>query len=335
MSETSTTTTTSSESRPSSMTDALSSVEVSPSSETTAVSGDAPATVAPAAATQDQGSVSHETDARKTGPVPLDVHTKALENARTKEAERVRAEIEQQYQWTKAIPETRREAVTTFLRQYDADPVGTLMNELRNVGGSPQYAAQVRSELARLLGARTPAADPEPAPDLDAGNGMLIYSASQQKAWQEWNTRQLTSTLTKQFEEKLQPLQDRAKAMELSERNAAYSTSVTQVLASMKKADPEFEKHMPAIAELIQGDPRLRKMAVEQEYPDPQTAIELAWSRIYRERVLPERNKTAEASWLASQQTRAVASTTNPATATTATPKRPRSMTEALTQQGA
>jgi len=164
-----------------------------------------------------------------------------------------------------------------------------------------------------------PQADPMPEPDLQAGDGSLVYSAKQQALKDEWLERRLTSKLTKQFEDKLQPLQTVAQTFQQREAHAAYTATTQPVIAALKETHPEFTAHMKDVWELINSDQQLTAMALNRETAP--IAIKYAWSEVYRDEVLPLKQQQTEAKVLTDLQQRAVAATTNPATASTATPK--------------
>lgn len=206
-------------------------------------------------------------------------------------------------------------------RSMKTDPVGYVGSILDQILAHPQYAAAMQARLAphagRLLAANRGrvADDPAPEPDLQAGDGTLVYSAPQLQKWQEWNARQLTAQLTKQFEEKLQPLQRTAQTMEQREAAAQAHREASQAIAKFA-TNPDFVKHKPDVSAEIAKDARLQALADR----DPEAALEIAWGRVERAKVLPLRDQKTEEKVLANLQQRAVAGTTNPGAASTSAP---------------
>jgi hypothetical protein len=195
-----------------------------------------------------------------------------------------------------------------------------LEHVLANPALSPALTARLAPHAGRWLAGQRgrvaeAATDLEPEPDLQAPDGTLVYSAPRQREWRDWNNRQLT----KQFEQKLQPLQHVAQTFEMQSRTASYSTSTQRAIAALKAEHPDFEKHMPAVGAAIQADPVLQDLALSEQ--SAAFALRAAWDRVRLSTVVPAQLKTSEATALANAQQRAAAATPNPAAASTTTPK--------------
>jgi hypothetical protein len=205
------------------------------------------------------------------------------------------------------------------------DAPGTLGTLVERVLARPDLAPALAARLAphaeRLRPAQ-PAPDPEPTPDLQAQDGTLVYSAPQQQAWQEWHTRRLTQQLRAEMQQQVAPLQRAAQAVAQERAQSAYTATTTQVIAALTEADPEFAAHKADVSAVLQADPTLLALAVGSrgQAPQPAMALELAWNRVYRTQVLPQRTAQAEAGVIQKLQQRAVAGSLNPASATTADP---------------
>jgi len=237
-----------------------------------------------------------------------------LENTRKSVKEeteaRVKQEVEQQYQWAKELAANEQERVNllAWYRKLNSDPVAAYRELQQAIEANPQYAAALKPQPA--------APDPEPEPDLQNTDGTLVYSAPQLKKWQEWNAKRLMQ----QVQQQLQPIQHVAQTFQQREAQAAYTNTVASVIARMKAADPVFEKHTKDIADLITSDARLSKLALQDG--DPETAIEIAWGRVYRTKVLPTLHQSTEQQVLANLQQRAVAGSVNPNAPSVTTPQK-------------
>ncbi len=244
-------------------------------------------------------------------------------NSRMTKAE----EALKQYEWAKDYQTEDLQSVATWAKAFKANPVEAVLHALQSVESDPQHAQALRSHFARSLSAgrkpAEPAADPEPEPDLQAQDGTLVYSATKQKEWRDWNNRQLTSTLTKSFEDKMQPLQKVADTFQQRESQSAYTSSVTQVLSELKAADPDFASHTKDVYQALEADPDLMRMALgdKDTKPNPRLAIRYAWNEVRLSKIVPQQLKDSEGKTLANLQQRAVAANANPATASTSTPK--------------
>jgi hypothetical protein len=248
-----------------------------------------------------------------------------LENARTKAAEeaaaRVRQEVEQQYAGLKDfanITPDERAGLLVWQRALSGDPIAR-----QHIAQAAKADPHLARALQGLVAQEQAAADAEPEPDVEVpirdqhGNVVgyePMYSAKQQAKRDAWRERQLES----KFQQQLQPFQNIAQTFQQREALAGYQTNVGTVIARMEAADPIFKEHKKDIWTALEADPKLLKMALEA---DPELALETAWGRVYRSKVLPAQKRDSEAQVLANLQQRAVASTVNPQSPSTATPK--------------
>jgi hypothetical protein len=310
---------------------ATASPAVTPTIESPAAETSAPAATTQAAA-ETETPVPATTTAPETPPAgepPKWRWQDILANARdtaAKEAEaRIRQEVEQQYTGLKDFA------------QIDASERAGLLVWQRALSGDPQALARIKANpdavqaIQRLFVAEQQAQDTEPEPDLQAPDGTLVYSAAKQREWRECNNRQLE----KKFSEQLQPLQRMSQTFEQRERQDAYNNTTASAVARLTASEPDFKEHKRDVWELINSDRVLSKMAIGDPArpdiePDPATAIEIAWGRVYRTKVLPAKQKTSEADVVANLQQRAVAGTVNPSAATSSTPKKFTGFGEAL-----
>jgi hypothetical protein len=283
------------------------------SSADTATASEAPVTPAAATAqpgTEGQPSELGQTDA-KAGEPPAWRWQDILANARTTTAketeERVRKELES--------------ALKPFAGVDPGELAGYRVMQAA-LAGDPQAVARIKQNPAALSALRAlvaeqqaQAADVEPEADLQSGDGTLVYSAPQLKKWQQWNANQLRS----EFEKKLQPIVTEHQQTVSERALSSYKTTTGDAIAALKAQYPEFESHRADVSAVINADPTLLQLATNPETAS--MALKHAWQQVYLDKVLPAKQSQAEAQVVASLQQRAVAATTNPATATSATPK--------------
>ena len=280
----------------------------------------APATepTAPAATTQAEAATT--TPEGASTPAPPETKGEPpkwrwqdiLESARTKSAQeaetRVRQELEQQYGGLKDFS------------GMSADERAGLLIWNRALRGDPEALARVERvnpALASALSGRAPStapaqADPEPVVIGRNPDGTEYFNPEAFEQWKAWNARQTDARL----EEKLKPFQQVAQTFQQREMQATAWTEVSQVLTRFR-TDPDFKANEADVKDEIASDSRLQQLADR----DPQAALEIAFSRVYRAKVLPSQKSQTEAQVLADVKTRAVAATTNPASASTSTPK--------------
>jgi hypothetical protein len=299
-----------------------------PATETPAAS-DAPAATQQAQPTDPaQAPVSTEQQPETKGEPPKWRWQDILANARetsAKDAEtRVRQELEQQYAGLKdftSIDVAERAGLLVWRAALNGDP-----QAIAAIKANPSAAQRIQSLFQDRQQAETP--DPEPQPDFvlpvkDAQGNIVgekpIYSAETQAKREAWLKRQWLAEVRKE----LQPLQQTAQTFQQQQAQATFDTTVSGVLAKMKAADPEFEKYTPDVAKTLQSDPRLMALALgsDTQPPDVETALELAWGRVHRSKVLPARESQTEATVLAKLQQQAVAGTVSPAAASASVPK--------------
>jgi hypothetical protein len=296
-----------------------------PAPDTTAAS-DAPAATQQAQpTTETQVPVSTEAPPETKGEPPKWRWQDILANARetsAKEAEaRLRQEFESRIKPFEGVDPNELAGYRVMQAALAGDP-----QAIARVRGNPQAVEALRAMVAE----QQASTDPEPEPDFvlpvkDAHGNIVgerpIYSAETQQKREAWLKRQWMAEIKKELE----PLKQTTQTFQQREAMASYTTTVSSVLAKMESADPVFKQHKPDVAAVIQGDPRLLRLALGDPdrgiEADPETAIETAYARVYRSKVLPAEKQSSEAKVLTDLQQRAVAATTNPATASTATPK--------------
>jgi hypothetical protein len=309
---------------PTSMAEAFASVDAAASSAATPTTDAQTSEPTPAAAiaqpeaeTQPADSASTET----TGEPPKWRWQDILANARetsAKEAEaRLRQEIEQQYGWAKEFQQDELQGVVTWARALKSDPVAALKHLQATLEADARYAAALKPQQA----------DSEPEPDLQAPDGTLVYSAPQQKKRDEWLMRQLKQQLSQEFQP-LRETADQLKAREQADRQKAEQMRwAADVFAPIKRM-PYFEEVKADLAKALSE--QANSLTAEQ-------LREFVWDTYatLHKAKLESKAKQSESQVLANLQQRAVAATANPAAASATTPKRPRTMAEALEMQGA
>ena len=299
-----------------------------------------PATETPAAVPAPDATTQAQTTDPAQAPVSTEVQegTKGeppkwrwqdiLANARetsAKEAEaRVRQELEQQYAGVKdftSIDAAERAGLLVWRAALNGDP-----QAIAAIRANPMAAQRIQSLFQERQQAETP--DPEPQPDFvlpvrDAQGNIVgekpIYSAETLAKREAWLKQQWLTEVRKE----IQPLQQTAQTFQQQQAQATFNNSVSGVIAKMKGADPLFEKHTTDVAQTLQSDPRLMALALgsDTQPPDVETALELAWGRVYRTKVLPAQQSQSEANVLAKLQQQAVAGTVSPAAASASVPK--------------
>lgn len=277
-----------------------------------------PAVATPAAAIAQPAATTTPIDSASTTPPepPKWRWQDILENARKKTAEETEARIRQEVGSTSGefanLSPDERAGLVTWQRALSGDP-----HARAHIAQVAKTNPDVAALLQGLVGqpATQPSADPMPEADYQTQDGTPVYSAQRQQLKDEWMERQLTAKLSKSFDEKLQPFAHVAQTFQQREQQAQAWTEVGHVLAEFR-ADPDFKAHEAAVKTHLANDRRLAELADR----DPQQALEIAYSRVYRDVIAPAKAKAAEGNTLANLKQRAVAGTTNPAAANPTVP---------------
>lgn len=267
------------------------------SGATSAAAGTPPATPAttsptggPAGASPTGGDTGTGSATSPQGPIPFERHKAILDKAR--EETRQAAE---RFKWAEGLTETQYQAIKRKADLVDGslrDPIAfhrQLGAWLRN---HPQYGPRVQA---------TEGTDPEPEPDLVAENGQKVYSADQLRKWQAWNHQKLTAQMT----ELVSPLQQRLQQQD----SQAQAQTWAQSQLAEARTWPAFNDLQASIRKRMQADGRL--------------SLHTAYQRAYQEEYLPTERQRLRDELVAEMNTKATASTANPA----APPSQTRPMT--------
>lgn len=170
------------------------------------------------------------------GPIPFEVHHKALENARTKTIEARDQQWQEKAGWVLALPPDHQAAAPDLVRDFYAHPPSFVMNVIKAMEGHPQYGPQMRALLSLVTGnghsngnGHGAPADGEPPPDLEVivnpqtGQTVQTYSAQQLAKRDEYRARQLEQ----RFEQRLKPIEEERKAAKAKADEAEFKRQAT------------------------------------------------------------------------------------------------------------
>jgi Fe-S cluster biosynthesis and repair protein YggX len=279
-----------------------------PSPESTPpASASADATVPPAA------DASTEDTTPGAGEPPRERWNDILANARAKAAEEAIAPLS----WAKQVSQQEYQQVAELAKRASADPIGYLQDFIKELQGSPEHAAQLRSLAARALAQRQaqPTESQEPEFMLPQPDGSIAFDPAGFASWKQWQQKQLLA----QVQERLQPYQQTHEQLQ-AERAAAKEHHESQQFASTVTADVKTwpgvtEDAMKAMADVIRTDP---KLPAKPTYAD----LDAATNRAYRAVVAPTLTQKAQAKLLDNLQQKATASTSvNPGSAAAGSPR--------------
>jgi hypothetical protein len=235
-----------------------------------------------------------------------------LSNTRETTQKETEERVRQEYAWTKDLAQAsdgERQNLLSWYQVLNTDPVTALSQLSQAVQADPA----LRERLQAATGASASAETPEPEADLQNNDGTLVYSAPKLKEWQQWNQTKLMADM----DQRLAPLQQAASQAEAT-RMQTHAWNEANAAINSFREDKDFLSHTQEIKTLIEQDARLSALADR----DPKAALDVAWTRIYREKVLPQKLNGTEAAVLTKLQQKAQAGSVNPSTPSTVTPKK-------------
>lgn len=272
--------------------------------------------------TPEQGTPAVAPTEQNQGPIPFTRHKEILENTRVKAREDALSGFKQQY--GDAIQQI------DAIRANPEQGIGQLITEaLENPELRPGIVSVIARTMNSLRGQQQPVETPEPPADLQGtdanGQAVTFYSAPQLAKWHEWNN----ARLTRQFDERLQPLQKREQQMTAQERITdaqRQSRDRMKSILTQYEGRPHFKEHQKAITE--------KYSEIVKGGVDAATALGLAYAAILEDVVMPAR-ASADQQALTAAAVKAASGSSSPPGVTTPSPAaRPRSLSEGLRQQG-
>jgi hypothetical protein len=266
------------------------------------------ATTAPADA-KDPTGATHPTTEKK-GPIPFEVHDKALQNARTKSADEATAKTREQF----APLERAVQSWQPIAQRMTADPVGFVRDYIAEVAASnPAIAAQMRSEAGRMLaGGRSAAVDAEPPPDVQIvdEHGRVTGTTYSAKALAErdaWNERRLLAKVNGE----LAPIKAE-RAQQLADAQAAEFKAAT---------DAKVDEVMAELLDILDGDDSLGPAVEQLMTANPSWSAHKAALEVRKTHIVPRLEGKAQQKVVDTFHKKAAGNTAN-GTGTTAAPTR-------------
>lgn len=285
-----------------------------PSGQTAA--GDPPAAAIP----QPPTPAKPET---QPGEPPKERWDTILANARTKARDEALAE--------------HKNALEIF-KSLQSDLPGTLAQLLEEAAADARFSEAITTKAAALLNARKQKGkeDDEPQPDAvmkyEDGTTEPTYSPAQQRKWNEWRERQFKRQLTEEFKPLLD-LQQQFTSAKQQAKDQQEAFTVAERRGASWKAMPFFEDHKTAILERQQA---LYADAAKQPGFDPLNGpwdlLQQAYAEVVTSTALPTMQAKQTEQLVADAAKKRAGSSSDPAAAAPAQPRRPRTPDEALDQ---
>ena len=293
--------------RPTSASQALTQAAASLSSEAAASPETSATGTAPA---PDQTGALHPST---EGPIPFPVHKTALENARIKAVE----EWRQQHGWAEQVDRASVLEAERLGSLYRQDRAGYVRQLLTEAAQDPTLAPVVRSEAARILGARhAQPVDLSPdVPVLDEHGNVVTQTLSADRIQARIDAAVAKALGT--FGETVKPLlterEQRQAEAQAAEQARQLEVDVSDLYAEAIDVLPHFKEHEVAIAQVMDTIPG-----------DPAKAMRQAWKQV----VGPLLSAKAKADVLDSFNKKVAAQTVDGSGKAASTPARPQNQQE-------
>ena len=258
------------------------------------------------------------------GEPPRERWDTILANARTKAREDALAEHREHLEVVQALK---------------ADFPGTLARLLEEGAGDPRFSDLLTAKAAALLNSRKQEAkaNQEPEPDLQTADGAMVYSADQLRKWHQWNQKQTTAQLTEQFKP-LQEMQEQFVQHREAQKLTQEAISIAEERGATWKAMPFFADHKEAILtrqQEIYAEAEAASKRGEGRFDPvntPWLALQQAYSEVVTAQAIPKLQSQQTDSLVATAARKRAASSSDPAAAAPAQPRKPRTVDEALDQ---
>lgn len=247
------------------------------------------------------------------GEPPKERWPDILENTRTKTREEVLQHVVTQYGESLRVVEALK-----------ADPVGTVTQLIAELQADPRFAAQMASHAARTLRNARQGTDPsaeEPQADIDAGNGILLYSAPQQAKREAW----LQAKWQRDVQQMLAPVQqDLATRQQRDQQAQAQQQTLTETQQRLARwtQKPSFVQHKDAI--------RTKQAEYFKAGHDTWDALAMAYSDVLEHTVFPQAQANQQQQMVAQAAQKLRAATPNPSTTAPAASRKARDIDDAF-----
>lgn len=243
-----------------------------------------------------------------------------LANAREKARSEAEQQFQQQYGWAMQADRAVVEQAIQLGQSYTQDKPAFIRSILAEAITDPNLAPLVRSEAARVLGARNAA--PPPQPQVDLSPDIPVMDANGQVVAQTYSHERLQQVVQKAIEDfasrELSPIKQDYQTRQEQEQAARAQQELhatVQDIYSETSDLPGFKEHEQEIAKVFASIPG-----------DPAKALRAAWKQVVGS-TLANANQV-KANTLKELQTKAAASAVNPASAVIPTTQRPRSFND-------
>jgi hypothetical protein len=288
------------------------------------------ASTQPAEPAPDASAPLPSTSTKPQGPIPFEVHHKALENARQKAAAEAQAVFDRDYGWARQIPPATVQQWSGIANLMASDPPAFLERYFSEAAMHPTFGPQVKSWAAKTLASRAaPAPDLSPdvvVQDADGREVARTFSADRVEALLKARDKELK-------ERELAPLMRDLEARQLREQQ---QQRVAQQAEATRRLEASTDAVLDDISEIL--DIGSETSPVERDAlfgeltalldGDPHLSPHKAAMQLRKTRIVPAEKGQVQRQVLDELNQKAGAQGMNPSRASNAPAHKPRSFND-------
>jgi hypothetical protein len=288
------------------------------------------ASIQPAEPAPDGSAPLPSTSTKPQGPIPFEVHHKALENARQKAAAEAQAVFDRDYGWARQIPQQTVQQWSGIANLMASDPPAFLERYFSEAAMHPTFGPQVKSWAAKTLARRADIpADLSPdvvVQDADGREVARTFSADRVQAVlkardKEFTDREL-APLKQDLEARKAQAEQWQRAQQQAEATKRLEASTDAVLADISELLDIGSETAPAERDALFGELTALLDA------DPQLSPHKAAMQLRKTRIVPALQGQVQRQVLDELNQKAGAQGMNPSRASNAPAHKPRSFND-------
>lgn len=265
-------------------------------------------------ATTAQPASGEKAAAAPAGPIPLEVHQKALENARAKASTEAIAQYREKYGWAEKIPEQQLKQWGSMANRIATDPIGYVSDLLKEIEAHPVHGPAWKARN----GAAQPAAA---AASLDPD--VQIVDDKGQPVGKTFSAERVQAIVKQAVDEALgrevQPLKtEYANRQAETEKQRRADLEKQQTEAAHKSADSILAE----IEKILDGDKSLFDEVDKTMAQNPGMSAHSAALKVREDKIVPKLKGAATQDAITEMQRKANGNTAN-GNGRTAMPKKP------------
>jgi hypothetical protein len=285
------------------------------------------ASIQPAEPAPDGSAPLTSTSTKPQGPIPFEVHHKALENARQKAAAEAQAIFDRDYGWARQIPQQTVQQWSGIANLMASDPPAFLERYFSEAAMHPTFGPQVKSWAAKTLARRQGAQAPDLSPDVvvqdvDGREVARTFSAERMQAILQSVVGEQVAPLKQDLEARKVQAEQWQRAQQQAEATKRLEASTDAVLADISELLDIGSETAPAERDALFGELTALLDA------DPQLSPHKAAMQLRKTRIVPALQGQVQRQVLDELNQKAGAQGMNPSRASNAPAHKPRSFND-------